>query len=221
VVTRPMRVTRIFLITAGTAVLTALGAAAYYLSAEFLTYTPDKPPFREATVQIHSASSLSDTLGFSFFDQPRALPAFEFSDSGGRIRTLAGFRGRPILLNIWATWCVPCREEMPSLDRLQSLVGKSQLLVLPLSIDQQGAAIVSHFYQELGLKDLDIYLDPAANSSRMLNTIGIPTTLLIDRNGEEIGRKIGAEEWDSPEIVAQIRRRLGLPPAGQSGEAGQ
>jgi thiol-disulfide isomerase/thioredoxin len=194
-------------------------ASVYQFGSEFVA--PAKAPLASSTAEIPTVTGGSSTPGLVFLEQPRELPAFQFTDEAGRTLSLADFRGRPILLNIWATWCVPCRKEMPSLDRLQSSIGKSQLLVLALSVDLQGAPAVRHFYEELGLHALDIYLDPASNSSRELKTVGLPTTLLIDRYGREIGRKIGAEEWDNPYLVAELQRHLGLQPANPPGPGGQ
>jgi len=97
------------------------------------------------------------------------------------------------------------------IDRLQATIDKSQLLVLPLSIDRKGAPVVKQFYEELGLKVLGIYVDQSGKASSELSTVGVPTTLLIDRDGREIGRKVGPAEWDSPEMIALIREHLGLP----------
>src|SRR5229473_113080 len=135
----------------------------------------------------------------------------EFITGASNRQSLADFRGRPVLLNIWATWCVPCRKEMPALDRLQTTIDKSKLLVLPLSIDRKGAPVIKQFYEELGLKVLVIYVDQSGKASSELSTVGVPTTLLIDRDGREIGRKVGPAEWDSPEMIALIREHLGLP----------
>ncbi len=211
---------RRFLVVGGILIAVALACvSAYRFGSEFVA--PAKPPLGDTAAVIPSVTGGSATQDVAFLDQPREVPVFQFTDEAGHTLSLADFRERPILLNIWATWCVPCRREMPSLDRLQSSVGKSQLLVLALSVDLQGASAVRRFYEELGLHALNIYLDPANNSSRELKTVGLPTTLLIDRNGREIGRKIGAGEWDSPNMVAELRRHLGLQPAGQSGSGGQ
>ncbi len=191
----------------------------YRFGSEFVA--PAKPPFGDSAAGIPSVTGGSATQDVAFLDQPREVPVLQFTDEAGHSLSLRDFRGRPILLNIWATWCVPCRKEMPSLDRLQTLAGKSQLLVLALSVDLQGAPAVKRFYDELGLHALDIYLDPANNSSSELKTVGLPTTLLIDRDGREIGRKIGAEEWDSPSMVAELERHLRFQPVGQSGSGGQ
>lgn len=150
------------------------------------------------------------SLDFAFFDQPRPLPELRFVGGDDRALTLADFRGRPVLLNVWATWCVPCRKEMPSLDRLQAKLGPSQLLVLPLSIDLQGLPIVRKFYDELGLASLGTYLDQSGAAAAKVNAVGVPTTLLIDREGREIGRKIGPAEWDSAETIALLHEHFGL-----------
>ncbi|MGH8185003.1 MAG: TlpA family protein disulfide reductase [Steroidobacteraceae bacterium] len=140
--------------------------------------------------------------------QPRALPELAFADGDGTGRTLAGFRNRVVLLNIWATWCVPCREEMPALDRLQQKLGGPGFEVVALSIDAEGAAAVKRFYNEIGIRSLGIYVDPASRTMGALGLVGIPTTLLIDRQGREIGRRTGPAEWDGPETVRMIEAHL-------------
>ena len=152
----------------------------------------------------------ADAFAFAFRDRPRALPALHFEDGVGHPLSLDDFRGRPVVLNIWATWCVPCRREMPALGRLQAEFDKSGLLVLPLSIDRRGAPAVRQFYRDLGLAGLGVYIDRSGAAAGDLGAIGLPTTLLIDRDGREIGRKIGPAEWDSAQIAALIRDRLGL-----------
>ena len=190
---------------AGAGLLGAVAAALalYNYRTEFMIDRSSPQP-------VVTSSASSEAFSFSFFDQSRALPELRFVDGEDHPLTLADFRGRPILLNIWATWCVPCRKEMPALDRLQAAIDKSELLVLPLSIDRQGVPVVRHFYQELGLKALDIYVDQSGKASSALNAVGVPTTLLIDRDGREVGRKVGPAEWDSPEMIALIRDHLGL-----------
>lgn len=146
----------------------------------------------------------------SFHEQPRPVPTIRFVDGNGHAMTLADFHGRAVLLNVWATWCVPCREEMPALDRLQKTLGGPDFQVIPLSIDRQGAAVVKPFYDGLGLKALGIYIDQSGDATQALKAVGVPTSLLIDRSGREITRKMGAAEWDSPEMIETIRQHLGL-----------
>jgi thiol-disulfide isomerase/thioredoxin len=138
----------------------------------------------------------------------RALPELVFEDGQGARRTLAGFKDRVVLLNVWATWCVPCREEMPALDRLQQKLGGPGFEVLALSIDAGGAAAVKQFYEEIGIRSLAVYVDPASRAMGALAMIGIPTTLLIDRQGREIGRRTGPAQWDGVEAVRMIEGHL-------------
>lgn len=139
---------------------------------------------------------------------PAALevPNLAFEDGAGRSRSLADFRGRHVLLNVWATWCTPCREEMPALSRLQQKLGGPVFEVLPLSIDAGGAEAVRRFYGEIGVDALGIYVDRTMQATSALQMLGVPTTLLLDREGREIARHVGPAEWDGPTAVAAIRR---------------
>jgi thiol-disulfide isomerase/thioredoxin len=148
--------------------------------------------------------SLPADLEFTPLPTPRPVPALAFIDGDGTPKTVADFAGRVVLLNIWATWCVPCRAEMPALDRLQAKLGGPDFQVVALSIDRKGLEVVKPFYAELGLSSLGIYLDRAGTAARALATVGVPTTLLIDREGREIGRKVGPAQWDEPNAIALI-----------------
>jgi thiol-disulfide isomerase/thioredoxin len=136
---------------------------------------------------------------------PVALPQLNFVDGAGQPRTIENFHGKVVLLNLWATWCGPCRTEMPTLDRLQAELGGPDFEVIPLSIDRRGAEVVHKFYAELGIKHLNIYIDPSSKAAFALGFLGLPTTMLIDREGREIGRLVGPAEWDAPEVVALIK----------------
>ena len=135
---------------------------------------------------------------------PRPLPEIAFEDGKGKPVTLADFRGRTVLLNVWATWCSPCREEMPSLDRLQKTLGGPGFEVVALSIDAGSAPVVKRFYDEIGIRSLAIYVDPGMRAAGQLATPGVPTTLLIDRRGRELGRHAGPARWDDPDAVRVI-----------------
>lgn len=146
---------------------------------------------------------------FVLFDPPRALPDIQFIDGDGRDCTLGDFRGKVVLLNVWATWCIPCRKEMPTLDRLQSTLGADGLEVVALSIDRGGLEVVREFYGEAGISRLATYVDASGRAFRELTILGLPTTLLIDRTGREAGRLVGPAEWDAPGTVAFLRRPIG------------
>ena len=149
-------------------------------------------------------------------------PALRFYDAVGKPRTLADWRGKVVLLNVWATWCAPCRKEMPALDRLQQKLGGHDFEVVALSIDRGGAADVRAFYEEIGIRALRIYVDPESEATSKLKTLGVPTTLLIDRAGRELWRKTGTAEWDAEDVVEGLRLRLKEPiPASPAGTAGK
>jgi thiol-disulfide isomerase/thioredoxin len=143
--------------------------------------------------------------GFAVHESPRPLPDIQFENGEGDAISLADCRGKVVLLNIWATWCAPCRREMPTLERLQAELGGPDFEVVALSIDRKGLAVVKEFYEELGLQELGMYVDASGKASRELSALGVPTTLLIDREGNELGRLAGPAEWDSPEMVSFIR----------------
>ena len=132
------------------------------------------------------------------------------SDEGAQT-TLADWRGRVVLVNLWATWCAPCRFEMPTLDNLQAKLGGKDFEVLAVSLDRSGFGKPRAFYEQMGLKNLKLYNNKDSTFSRDLRAIGLPTTVLIDRQGQEIGRMVGPAEWDSPDALALIRSAIGSP----------
>jgi thiol-disulfide isomerase/thioredoxin len=136
---------------------------------------------------------------------PRALEEVRFQDAAGKTLALSDFRGRAVLVNLWATWCVPCREEMPALDRLQQKLGGPDFEVLAVSIDRGGGADVRRFYEQFGVRSLAVYVDPSAEAGFKLKAFGLPTTVLVDRAGRERWRKVGPAEWDAPPAVQALR----------------
>jgi thiol-disulfide isomerase/thioredoxin len=144
---------------------------------------------------------------FARSSAPKPAPQLQFEDAAGRLRSIADFRGKVVLLNIWATWCAPCREEMPALDRLQAKLGGPGFEVLAVSVDQQGPEIARRFYADVGIKSLAFYIDRSAKAAFQAGVAGLPATLLIDAEGREIGRHLGAAQWDSPEVIEALRKR--------------
>lgn len=141
-------------------------------------------------------------------EPPRPLPNLQFVDAEGRQRSLAEFRGRTVLLNVWATWCAPCRAEMPALDRLQAALGGPGFEVVALSVDRGGVAAVRPFFDELDLRALRIYVDASAEALGRLDSVGIPLTLLVDEHGRERWRVLGPAAWDRADVIDFIRRDL-------------
>ncbi len=125
------------------------------------------------------AAAQAPLKSFVLHDAPKPVATVAFDDAEGHSRTLADFKGKVVLLNIWATWCVPCRKEMPALDRLQGAMGSPDFEVLPVSIDRGGIAKVRDFYSEIGVRHLAMYIDVSGQAPRALGAVGLPTTLVI------------------------------------------
>ena len=154
---------------------------------------------------------------FTLHAAPKPVAPISFQDPDGRVLGLADFRGKVILLNLWATWCAPCRREMPAIDRLQARLGGKDFQVVALSMDRAGVAKVGEFFADLGIERLTPYVDPTTRAGRALGAFGLPTTLLIDRTGRELGRLVGPAEWDAPEAAALLRHFIDqVDGAGQS-----
>jgi thiol-disulfide isomerase/thioredoxin len=179
---------RIVLALAGLAVLAASGLGIYLATGERRPASEAGPP--------------------QPLREPRPVPELRFQDARGKPMSLADFRGKVVLLNLWATWCTPCRIEMPALDRVQQQLGGPGFEVVALSIDRGGPDAVRPFYDEIGIRALAIYVDPSTEAMTKLKAIGIPTTLLIDREGRELWRKTGPAEWDGPQYVDALRRQI-------------
>jgi thiol-disulfide isomerase/thioredoxin len=128
---------------------------------------------------------------------PEALPDITIQDAQGNDVKLSTFKGKTILLNLWATWCVPCREEMPALDRLQKDMGSDKFQVVALSLDRQGYAASRKFLDDLKATSVKLYADPSSKEGMALKIVGMPTTLLINKDGLEYGRLAGPAPWDS------------------------
>ena len=160
---------------------------------------------RGTAAPAQSALSVGQMQNFTFFDTPKQVTDVSFVDAEGRKLGLADFRGKFVLVNLWATWCGPCRREMPSLDRLQARLSGGDFTVLALSQDRKGVAAVQKFLAQIGTQHLDVFVDSSARSARTLGAIGLPTTVLLDREGRVIGRLIGSAEWDSDEAARLIK----------------
>ena len=123
-------------------------------------------------------------------------------------RELGDFRGRVVLVNLWATWCPPCVHEMPSLDRLQGALGGEGLAVLAVSVDRKGLAIVKPFLRDLAVRHLEPYVDPNGTLAAAFGMTAVPTSYLIDARGRLVGAMEGSAPWDSPEAKALLRHYL-------------
>lgn len=132
----------------------------------------------------------------------------KFNGPDGKEMTLDDLKGKVVLLNLWATWCAPCRKEMPHLDQLQRDMGSDQFEVVAVSVDRGSAAKSKQFLAEVGATALRFYHDPTAQAGFSFMAIGMPTTLLFDRAGREIGRLVGPAEWHSDDAKNLIRAAI-------------
>jgi thiol-disulfide isomerase/thioredoxin len=144
---------------------------------------------------------------------PLKLPDLAFEDGDGKPRKLSEWRGKTVLVNLWATWCVPCRKEMPALDALEQRLGGPKFEVVAVNIDTRDADKPRTWLREVGVQKLAYYADPTARTFQDLKSIGrafgMPTTLLIDGQGCEIGTIAGPAEWASEDAIKLINAALG------------
>ena len=143
---------------------------------------------------------------------PRPVPEVTVETRTGEKVRLSDLKGRPLLINFWATWCGPCISEMPSLDALAAERAGTPLMIMAVSEDRKGEAVVAPFLKKLQLTNLPIYLDPETKALAAFHSDALPTTVLIDRNGREIGRLMGAASWDSAAARHLIDRLLSPNP---------
>jgi thiol-disulfide isomerase/thioredoxin len=154
-----------------------------------------------------------EVAAVSTADEPRRIPDLAFRDAAGAPKTLADWRGRAVLFNLWATWCVPCRKEMPALDALQARLGGPRFDVVAVNIDTRDPEKPKTWLKDVGVNRLAYYSDPSAKVFQDLKLIGrafgLPTTLLLDPAGCEIGTAAGPAEWASQDGLKLVRAALG------------
>ena len=145
----------------------------------------------------------------------QSTPNLCFTNQLDQRLCLSQWQGRAVLLNLWATWCVPCRKEMPQLDRLQARFGGPAFEVVALSVDRGGTPVVMNYYHRDNLRHLAVYQDAELRANEIMFARGIPVSFLIDRNGRIVERIRGSIDWESPERIASIRQLIG-PSAQQA-----
>ena len=128
-----------------------------------------------------------------------------FKDINQKNVNLDDFKGKLILLNFWATWCAPCKEEMPSLDNLQSNSNLTNLKIFPINIGREDKSKTEFFFEELNIQNLDIYIDASITLAKKFSLRGVPTTILFDKEGEEFARIIGSIDFNNEEFVNWLK----------------
>ena len=145
---------------------------------------------------------------FFIYKTPKPLPEFTYVDEQGKEHSLKELRGKVVLLNLWATWCGPCRHEMPWLDTLKDKFKDQPFEMLTISIDRGGLKKPRRFFNKINVKHLTLYGDPSGRLAPKLRAFGMPTTLLIDRDGRELGRIAGPAEWASADAYGFIQAAI-------------
>jgi thiol-disulfide isomerase/thioredoxin len=191
---------------AGTGALAAGTVAALTL--------PRKPPLPHIATPIVAPGGpdriiLQPFTALTPADPPAPPPPVSFYDVDGKAHSLAEFAGFGLIVNLWATWCVPCVAEMPALQAMAKNLAGDNILVLPLSSDRGGAAVVRAFYAAHGITALPIWLDPGSAVVLAWHAPGLPTSLVIDRRGREQGRVAGAVDWAADATLSAVRYLVG------------
>jgi thiol-disulfide isomerase/thioredoxin len=210
------RLTTRGLVLLGLAVLAgaAAGLGAVYVTGGFSGNGADVASADCATVPAIAKAlethAKGEVAAFQVADRPDSLSALSFKTPDGADTSLAAFAGRTVLVNLWATWCVPCRTEMPALDRLQAALGGDKFSVAAVNIDigASGADRARKFLGDAGVKNLALYTDPTTGVFKDLKkkglAFGLPTTVLINGKGCRLGQVEGPAEWDSDDAKALI-----------------
>jgi len=196
------------------ALIAVLGAAAVYGIAGHQGNGTD-PACTQAAATAKRLAPLAhgEVAAVSVTDDPRVLPALTFHDATGAERHLSDWKGRVVLLNLWATWCVPCRKEMPALDALQRKLGGKDFEVVAVNIDTRNPDKPKAWLKDAGVTGLTYYADASARIFQELKAIGqaigMPTSILVDGSGCELAALAGPAQWGSPDAIALVQAALG------------
>jgi thiol-disulfide isomerase/thioredoxin len=176
----------------------------YWLSGE-----PRKAetPTAQTSVEVTGLKALAKgpMAGVILHKDRKDIAPFTFANDKGETLDLSKWKGRVVLLNLWATWCTPCKKEMPDLAALQKQLGGPDFEVVALSVDRKGLEASQAFLKENNIVGLASYIEPETKSLQALQAIGLPATILIDRNGKEVGRILGEAKWASPEAAELVK----------------
>jgi thiol-disulfide isomerase/thioredoxin len=205
---------RLALIVWGAVVGVAVGLAGVYGIGR-LTGNAGADPACKASVEIArrmAPLAHGEVAAVAVANAPKSLPLLTFKDGSGTTKSLADWRGRTVLLNLWATWCVPCRKEMPALDALQGKLGGADFEVVSINIDTRDTDKPKDWLRKVGVNTLAYYADNSAKVFQDLKVIGkafgMPTTLIVDPNGCELAVLAGPAEWASDDAVKLLTAAL-------------
>ena len=162
----------------------------FYLLSTVISYSTEQPNFKNLIV----------------YSEAKKLKNIEFKNNFNEIIKLNDYRGKLVILNFWATWCAPCREEMPDLDKLQSINKLENLKIFPINVGKEKIEKAEKFFLELKIKNLDIYFDDSVKLANLFSLRGIPTSIIINKDGEEFARIMGAIDFTDKKFVEWLRK---------------
>ncbi len=212
---KPRRRSRIAMTLAGVLVGVAIGFVGVYGIGGLLRNPPGDPACRPAVDLAKKIAPLAtgEVAALTMASTPLRVPDLAFTDADGQPKKLSDFRGRTVLVNLWATWCVPCRKEMPALDELQARLGSPNFEVVAINIDTRDLDKPRNFLKDASLTKLAYFADPKAKVFQDLKNIGralgMPTSMLVDGAGCEIATIAGPAEWASDDAVKLIKAANG------------
>ena len=151
------------------------------------------------------ASEKPDIKNLVLIKNPKIYESVIFKDINQKEVDLDDFKGKLIILNFWATWCAPCKEEMPSLDNLQLNSNFSNLKIFPINIGQEDISKSKFFFKELNIQNLDIYTDAPITLAKKFALRGVPTTILFDKQGKEFARIMGSIDFNNEEFIDWLK----------------
>ena len=149
-----------------------------------------------------------DMKKLMFHSTPAPAPLTEYERDDGTTGTLADYRGKHIVLNFWATWCAPCRVEMPMLSNLQTAMGSDAFEVVTIATGRNPPPAMKKFFDEIGVDNLPLHRDPQSALARQMGVFGLPITVILNPEGQEVARLRGDAHWDGPEAQAVIAALL-------------
>ena len=157
------------------------------------------------TINFGYALEKQDLKNLVLVKNPKIYKDVIFRDINQKDVNLDDFKGKLVILNFWATWCAPCREEMPSLDALQSNTELNNLKIFPINIGREDISKSESFFKELNIKNLDIYIDAPITLAKKFALRGVPTTILINREGKEFARIMGSIDFNDEEFINWLK----------------
>ena len=162
----------------------------FYLLSTVISYSAEQPNFKNLIV----------------YNEAKKLKNIEFKNNFNEIVKLNDYKGKLVILNFWATWCAPCREEMPYLDRLQSINKLENLKIFPINVGKEKIEKAEKFFFKLKIKNLDIYFDDTVRLANLFSLRGIPTSVIINKNGEEFARIMGVIDFTDKKFIDWLRK---------------